>query len=168
MRILIVLVPDAAGQDRRQLTMDRIAVPYYRFAEAEVELVMASPDGGAPLVGAARNVDPAAARFNTDRSARDALADTLSLEDVAADDFEAAFCIGRVGPLWGDQADGTARLLQAFLLAGKPVAMLPGNPDIEPRRSASGLLLFGEDVGAPGQAAAALLGILGAQVGGAS
>ena len=101
-------------------------------------------------------------RFTTDRRARDALADTLSTADIAPEDFEALFCVGLIDPIWEGDPASASGLVAAFLKSGKPVALLPGRVDIEPLGTAAGLLIFGEDDKAPEQAAAALLGILGA------
>ena len=158
MRILMVLVPDAAMAERAHLTMNRISIPYCLFADAGVEVVMASPEGGAPHVQGVSAND----RFTTDHRARDALADTLSTADIAPEDFEALFCVGLIDPIWEGDPASASGLVAAFLKSGKPAALLPGRVDIEPLGTAAGLLIFGEDDKAPEQAAAALLGILGA------
>lgn len=161
MRILMVLVPDAATAERAHLTMNRISIPYCLSTEAGVEVVMASPEGGAPHVRSEGASAGANHLFAADRRARDALADTLSTADIAPEDFEALFCVGLIDPIWEGAPASASGLVAAFLRSGKPAALLPGRVDIEPLGSAAGLLIFGEDDKAPEQAAAALLGILG-------
>lgn len=162
MRILFILVPDRPGfESAPKLQFERFLGPYYRFADAGVEVVLASPDGGDPLMRAAdggrRAGSELARRFDLDRQGREALIDTLSLDRVDPADFDAAFCIG------GGDAGETRPLpvLSALLAAGKPVATLPQWTAPGAPIPGEGLLLIGEGPQAPNLAAEALLGALG-------
>lgn len=149
MKILIVLTShDELGTTGRKtgFWLEELAAPYYRFTDAGVDVVLASPKGGrAPL-------DPTSnepgfqtdqtRRFETDPEAMAALADTVRLDSVSADDFDAVFYPGGHGPLWDLAEDEhSARLIETVLRAGKPLALVchaPGalrrttNPDGTP------------------------------------
>jgi hypothetical protein len=149
MCILMILIPDS--QDRPLLQFGQVIEPYYLFRHSGAEVVFASPAGGAPVSTAAgQDRAPAICRLRHDHLAREALADTLSLDQVSAEDFEAAFCIG-VSELIDAGGDHPMSLLTAQLLdAGKPVAMPSDNNGVR-------LLITGN---APRPAAQALLGAL--------
>lgn len=132
MRILMILLPDGGAGDAdgpSLLTLDAIARSYYVLADFGAEVVMASPTGGfvpvdrTELEGA--TTPSALLRFKGDRGAREALGDTVAIEDVYIDDFEAALCMG---PVAGDRGrappDALATLISAFAAAGKPVSMV--------------------------------------------
>jgi putative intracellular protease/amidase len=148
MRILMILIPD--NQARPILKIGQVIEPYYLFRDSGAEVVFASPAGGDP-VSTAAGQDRAAAvrRLRDDHLARDALADTLSLDQVSAEDFQAAFCIGA-----SEQIDGgghpASALIAQLLDAGKPVVMLSDATGVR-------LLITGN---APRPAAQALLGAL--------
>lgn len=160
MRILFILVPDEAGHEAApKLLFERFLEPYYLFVDAGVEVVLASPDGGDPLMraedGGRRAGSASAHRFDADRDSRDALADTLPFDRIYAHDFDGAFCIG------GGNDRRPLDLLNHILAAGKPVATLPQWTSQASPVPGEGLLLIGEGRAAPVLAAAALLGALG-------
>jgi hypothetical protein len=148
-RILMIIVPDSL--DRPLLQIGQVIEPYYLFRDSGAVVVLASPDGGSPISTANRqDQTPAVRRLQRDHLAREALAETLSLDQVSADDFQAAFCIGAC-ELIGSGGDHPVSLLTAQLLdAGKPVAMLSDTNGVR-------LLITGN---APRPAAQALLGAL--------
>ncbi len=84
--------------------LEEFAAPYYVFKEANADITIASPKGGQPPL------DPKSAeddfqtddtrRFNDDAEAQSALANSVKLADVNADDFDAVFYPGGHGPLW--------------------------------------------------------------------
>jgi hypothetical protein len=164
MRILMILIPDAESPPSADpvLRFERFAVPYYLFVDAGIEVVLASPSGGSPLLApVVAPSEPVAAivrRFRADVGARDAANDTLSLDQVASEDFESAFCIGVPGPIWRDpEASSAATLIGRFLTAGKPVGIIPSQIDATPRGSDDGLLIVGEGQRAPLEVAKALI-----------
>lgn len=168
MRILMVLIPD--GEDSppehgAELRLERFVIPYYIFVDAGIDLVLASPSGGAPWLRGAASPLPQLQRYQADRTAHDAVNDTLALDDVHPEDFSGAFCIGLPGPLWLEtSAEPTAPVIARFLDAGKPVAVIPSRLDIQPHGSSHGLLIIGEGDDQPAQAARALLGALSAEI----
>lgn len=169
MRILMVLVPDdeqQPGPSSGALRLERFASPYYILVDAHAELVLASPSGGAPWIRNAADVPSSAAavrRFRDDKLARDAVNDTLALEDVHAEDFEGLFCIGVPGPIWSERGiEPAARMISRFLAGGKPVVCIPSQLDTAPYGSHTGLLIVGEGPDSPARAARALLGAIAA------
>ncbi len=162
-RILIILdVEDIDGISNSGVRLAQIAPPYYLFKEVPAEIVLATPSGGFPaLLGQARHgsdQEPFVQRFLSDREARDDLADTLSLDQIVADDFDAAFCIGFSGWVWKTHNLGTGPLIKTFLENGKPVAIIPCQRlDIAPEGSGAGLLIIGDSDQSPVLAAHALL-----------
>ena len=168
MRILMVLVSDT-DLDRRDgdlpLQLTRFAAPYYIFCDADVEVVMATRDGGAPWfrpdAANPRSSSKIIQRFKTDRSARDALNDTLSFDEIEVLDFAAAFCVGAPNTIWRDtDPSSSASIIARFLRHGKPVAVTPGIFDLAPFGAGDGLLIIGESLEAPVLAAKALLAML--------
>ena len=83
-------------------------------------------DGSAP--GAQTD---ATRRFAGDAAAREALAATLPLAQVRAEDFDALFYPGGHGPLW-DLAEDAASiaLIEAFQAQGKPVGAVCHAPAV--------------------------------------
>jgi hypothetical protein len=88
----------------------------------------------------------------------DEFSDTLRLDQVYADDFDAAFCVGLPGPIWRSEPKNPAGALIAKLLeAGKPVAVMPSGLDLAPRGAGEGLLIIGDDSNSSIPAAEALM-----------
>lgn len=161
-RFLIVLATDGANSEVRIIS---IAPAYYLFKDAPAEVVLASPSGGFPdLTNELRQTthqEPSTRRFLADRAARDDLADTLRLDQIVVEDFDAALCIGFSGALWSADNNGVADTLSAFLRSGKPVAVIPGRYlDIAPEGAAAGLLILGDNDASPLLAAHALLEVV--------
>jgi len=149
MKILIVLTShDTLGNTGRKtgFWLEELAAPYYAFKEAGAELVLASPAGGQPPLDPKSN-EPAfqtelTRRFEADAAAGAQLANTVRLDSVSQADFDAVFYPGGHGPLWDLAEDANSiRLIESFLAANKPVALVchaPGvlrhvkNPDGSP------------------------------------
>src|SRR5262249_46031358 len=107
MRILMVLTShDQLGNTGRKtgFWLEEFAAPYFVFRDAGVELALASPKGGQPPIDPKSdlpaNQTAAMARFKKDPVAQDALAHTVELADLSADDFDTVFYVGGHGPLW--------------------------------------------------------------------
>lgn len=146
----MVLVPNGEpGQAdiNSALTLETIARSMYVLLDFGAEVVMASVQGGFVPVNRtdleSTTASASLLRFKGDREAREALGDTVALDDVYVDDFEAALCIG---PAAGDR-DGAVqaaitRLVDAFTAAGKPVSMIqPAYPSGQGRLAMSGVRL---------------------------
>jgi hypothetical protein len=167
MRILMILIPETdAGmaQGDPVVRLERAVGPYYVFRDAGVELVLASPDGGSPSMEFAAESDISTEvieRLKRDRTAIDEFSDTISLDQVYIDDFDAAFCVGHPGAIWRPNNDSPAAGLIARLLdAGKPVAVLPSGIDLDPKGASDGLLIVGDGSKSSVMVAQALLGAL--------
>lgn len=160
MRILMILLPD----DTVHARLERFAESYYALRDAGAELVLASPQGGYPWDGPRdeeADPTPALRRFRQDGEAREALGDTLRLEQLHHEDFDAGFCLGAAGAPWRENDPHAAGALVARLLqAGRPVAVIPAPRDLAPHGAGEGLLIAGDHLASPLQAAQALLGAL--------
>ncbi|RBQ18001.1 type 1 glutamine amidotransferase domain-containing protein [Spongiactinospora rosea] len=138
MKVLIVLTSHDRLGDTGKKTgfwLEELAAPYYRFKDAGAEVVLASPKGGRPPLDP-KSTDPGfqtdeTRRFEKDEEAKTALAHTVRLDSVSAEDFDTVFYPGGHGPLWdlAEDADST-RLIEATLRSGKPLALVCHAPGV--------------------------------------
>ncbi|MGQ3001142.1 MAG: type 1 glutamine amidotransferase domain-containing protein [Hydrogenophaga sp.] len=137
-KILMVLTSHDRLGDTGHKTgfwLEEFAAPYYRFKDAGAQVTLASPLGGQPPIDPksheADAQTEATRRFNADARAQAALARTLPLSDVNAQDFDAVFYPGGHGPLW-DLAEDTRSiaLIERFLAQDKPVAAVCHAPAV--------------------------------------
>ncbi len=138
MKILMVLTShDQLGDTGRKtgFWLEEFAAPYFVFRDAGVEVTLASPKGGQPPLDPKsdlpENQTEAMARFKKDAAAQKALANTVKLADVKAEDFDTVFYPGGHGPMW-DLAESPASiaLLEAFYNSGKPIALVCHSPGV--------------------------------------
>jgi putative intracellular protease/amidase/catechol 2,3-dioxygenase-like lactoylglutathione lyase family enzyme len=138
MKILMVLTShDQLGNTGRKtgFWLEEFAAPYFVFRDAGVDLTLASPNGGQPPLDPKsdlpENQTPAMTRFKKDAVAQKALANTVKLADVKAEDFDTVFYPGGHGPMW-DLAESKASiaLLEAFYNSGKPIALVCHSPGV--------------------------------------
>lgn len=132
MNILIVLTShDQLGNTGRKtgFWLEELAAPYYVFKEAGAQLTLASPNGGQPPLDPKSN-DPDfqtedTKRFEADAEAKAALANTVRLDSISAEQFDAVFYPGGHGPLWDLAEDRhSIALIENTLNSGKPVALV--------------------------------------------
>jgi putative intracellular protease/amidase len=132
MKILMVLTShDKLGDTGRKtgFWLEEFAAPYFTFKDAGAQIVLASPKGGQPPLDPKSN-EPAfqtdlTHRFEADPAAQAALANTVRLDTVSQEDFDTVFYPGGHGPMWDLAEDPTsAALIENFLAAGKPVALV--------------------------------------------
>lgn len=138
MKVLMVLTShDQLGSTGRKtgFWLEELAAPYYVFKEAGFEIVLASPKGGQPPLDP-KSSEPgfqtdATRRFEADVEANKALANTVQLADVSADDFDTVFYPGGHGPLWdlAESKDSSA-LIESFIAANKPTALVCHAPGV--------------------------------------
>lgn len=130
MKIVKVLTShDQLGDtgDKTGFWLEEFAAPYYVLKDAGAEITLASPRGGQPPLDP-KSDEPdfrtgATERFKADADARDALANTLPLATIVAEDYDAVFYPGGHGPLWDlSQDKASIALIEALYSAGKPVA----------------------------------------------
>lgn len=138
MKILMVLTShDELGSTGRKtgFWLEEFAAPYYVFKDAGVTITLASPKGGQPPLdpkSAEKDFQtPATERFNSDTEAQAALAHTVPLKTVSADDYDAVFYPGGHGPLWdlAEDPDSIA-LIEAMHAGRKPVAAVCHAPGV--------------------------------------
>lgn len=138
MKVLMVLTShDQLGNTGRKtgFWLEELAAPYYVFKEAGYEITLASPNGGQPPLDP-KSAEPdfqtdATRRFEADAAASKALANTVKLVDVSVDDFDTVFYPGGHGPLWDLAEDrNSVALIESFLAAGKPVALVCHAPGV--------------------------------------
>jgi putative intracellular protease/amidase len=115
--------------------LDEFAAPYYVLAAAGVAITLASPNGGQPPLDP-KSDEPAfqtaaTVRFKQDKEAQVALANTLKLQDVSADDYDAVFYPGGHGLMWDLVEDGfSIALLEKMYSSGKLIAAVCHAPAV--------------------------------------
>lgn len=138
MNILLVLTSHDQLGDTGKKTgfwLEELAAPYYALKDAGAQVVLASPKGGQPPLDPKSDDADAQTddtrRFKADAEAQAALASTVVLSSVKADDFDAVFYPGGHGPLWdlANDADSIA-LIEAFTKADKPTGFVCHAPGV--------------------------------------
>jgi len=138
MKILMVLTShDKLGNTGRKtgFWLEELAAPYYTFKDAGAQIVLASPKGGQPPLDP-KSSEPTfqtdlTRRFEADPEANAQLRSTLRLGGIAQADFDTVFYPGGHGPLWDLAEDNDSiELIQSFLAAGKPVALVCHAPGV--------------------------------------
>ncbi len=138
MKILMVLTSHDKLGDTGKKTgfwLEEFAAPYYVFKDAGAEITLASPKGGHPPLDP-KSEEPesqteATIRFQQDKEAQAALANTLKLSSVSGEDYDAVFYPGGHGPLWDLSDDlNSIALIEAMYAAGKPVAAVCHAPGV--------------------------------------
>ncbi len=138
MNILIVLTSHDQLGDTGAKTgfwLEELAAPYYVLKQAGATLTLASPKGGQPPLDP-KSADESAKtddtrRFEADADAKAQLADTVRLDSVKIEDFDAVFYPGGHGPLWDLAEDSTSRaLIEGAIAADKPVALVCHAPGV--------------------------------------
>jgi putative intracellular protease/amidase len=108
--------------------LEELAAPYYAFKDAGVEVLLASPKGGAAPFDAgsvkpAGQNPPVVDRFLQDAAAMQAAQTTARVADVKAGEFDAVFFPGGHGTMWDLPQDAAvARAVGSAFDAGKVVA----------------------------------------------
>ena len=138
MKVLMVLTSHDQLGDTGEKTgfwLEEFASPYYTFKDAGADITLASPKGGQPPLDPKSDAPDfqtaSTERFAKDDAAQKALANTVRLSEVRAEDFDTVFYPGGHGPLWdlAESKDSQA-LIEAFYRAGKPVAAVCHAPGV--------------------------------------
>jgi Putative intracellular protease/amidase len=138
MKILMVLTSHDQLGDTGKKTgfwLEEFAAPYYSFLDAGAEVTLASPKGGQPPLDPKSDTPEgqteATNRFKQDPAAQAALANTVKLAGVRAEDYDAVFYPGGHGPMWDLSEDqNSIALITNFVKAGKPVAAVCHGPGV--------------------------------------
>ncbi|WP_454253454.1 type 1 glutamine amidotransferase domain-containing protein [Pseudomonas sp. Marseille-Q7302] len=138
MKILMVLTSHDQLGDTGKKTgfwLEEFAAPYYVFKDAGAQITLASPAGGQPPLDPKSDAPDAQTesteRFKNDPEAQQALANTVKLAEVQADDYDGLFYPGGHGPLWdlAESRDSIA-LLEAFAQSNKPFGLVCHAPGV--------------------------------------
>ena len=138
MKVLIVLTSHDQLGDTGKKTgfwLEEFASPFYLLKDAGVEVTLASPLGGQPPMDP-KSHEPEfqtleTQRFDADKLAQNALANTAKLASMKVNDFDAIFYPGGHGPLWDLHNDKhSLALIEAFVAANKPVAAVCHAPAV--------------------------------------
>ena len=132
MKVLMVITSHDQLGDTGKKTgfwFEEVAGPYYVFKDAGHGITLASPKGGQPPLDPASNERKYQTenthRFEADAAANAELAATVRLDSVRQEDFDTVFYPGGHGPMWDLAEDRTSiALIEAFLRAGKPIALV--------------------------------------------
>lgn len=156
MKILMVLTShDKLGNtgEKTGFWLEEFASPYYVFHDAGADITLASPKGGQPPLDPKSSHQDAqtasTCRFAQDTATQQALANTLKLQGVNADDFDAVFYPGGHGPLWDLAEDHhSIALIEQFQAQGKPVAAVCHAPAVlrHAKNTAGNPLVMGKQV----------------------
>ncbi|WP_213992053.1 type 1 glutamine amidotransferase domain-containing protein [Sodalis sp. dw_96] len=138
MKVAMVLTShDSLGNSGKPtgFWLEEFVAPYYIFFDAGMEITLASPRGGQPPLDPASSQPDAQTqdteRFRTDRAAQQALAHTLPLDRLRAEDFDAIFYPGGHGPLWDLAEDShSVALIERMYADNKPVGAVCHAPGV--------------------------------------
>lgn len=138
MKVLIVLTShDELGNTGKKtgFWLEELAAPYRRFTEAGYDITLASPAGGQPPLDPKSNQPNFRTEdthwFEANTEATAALANTVRLDSVSAEDYDTVFYPGGHGPLWDLAEDpASVRLIETTLRSGKPVTLVCHAPGV--------------------------------------
>jgi putative intracellular protease/amidase len=138
MKVLMVLTShDQLGNTGRKtgFWLEELAAPYYVFRDAGAQITLASPKGGRPPLDP-KSQDPSfqtdiTRRFEKDADAEGQLDKTIRLSSVKQGHYDTVFYPGGHGPMWDLAEDpNSVALIESFLAAGKPVALVCHAPGV--------------------------------------
>jgi putative intracellular protease/amidase len=138
MKVLMVLTShDQLGNTGRKtgFWLEELAAPYYVFRDAGAQITLASPKGGRPPLDP-KSQDPSfqtdvTRRFEKDADAEGQLDKTIALSSVKQGHYDTVFYPGGHGPMWDLAEDPQSiALIESFLAAGKPVALVCHAPGV--------------------------------------
>jgi putative intracellular protease/amidase len=138
LKVLVVLTSHDQLGDTGEKTgfwVEEFAAHYYVLQDAGVDVTIASPKGGQPPI------DPKSAlpdfqteatkRFDADKELQTKLANSLALDTINEQDYDAIFYPGGHGPLWDLTNDKTSvALIESFWAHNKPVAAVCHAPAV--------------------------------------
>ncbi len=132
MKILFVLTSHDKLGDTGKKTgfwIEEFAAPYYNLLDKGVEITVATPKGGkAPIDPSSETPDAQTEdtkRYYKDTDAQKVIDNTVKLETLKAEDFDAVFYPGGHGPLWDLAESETSKaLIEAFNKQKKPTVFV--------------------------------------------
>lgn len=107
--------------------------PYYEFIDNGHQVTISSPKGGKspidPMSELTVNITSSNRRFQDDETAQNALNNTILLEGISSNDYDAVFFPGGHGPIFDLASNhNSGQLILDFLSSGKPVAAVCHGP----------------------------------------
>ncbi len=107
--------------------------PYYQFLDEGYAVTIASPKGAKPPIDPmselTENITGSNRRFQEDETAQHNLHNTITLEKIAAADYDALFYPGGHGPIFDLASNAkSGQLILDFLNSSKPVACVCHGP----------------------------------------
>ena len=136
-KILMILTSQATMGDNPRPTgvwFEELSTPYYAFVDAGAQVDIASIKGGAIPVDPHSVQDPSGnppsvTRFQQDRTAMGKLTQSMSINGVAVDGYDAVFLPGGHGTMWDlPQSTELAALLSKAWGQGKVLAAVCHGP----------------------------------------
>ena len=132
MKILIVLTSHSSlgnSSEKTGFWIEEFTTPYYVLADAGAEITIASPKGGQPPVDPKSELadaqSPSTVRFYKDNVLIDKVANSLKLDSINQEDYDAVFYPGGHGPLWDLVTDkNSIQLIESFYQHQKPIAFV--------------------------------------------
>jgi putative intracellular protease/amidase len=131
-KILFVLTShDQLGNTGKKtgFWIEEFATPYYFFTDRNIEVTVATPNGGQAPIDPKSN-EPgfqtdATKRYFSDATAQKLLSNTVKLSSVNEKNFEAIFYPGGHGPMWDLANDkNSIALIKSFYSDNKPIAFV--------------------------------------------
>ena len=119
--------------EKTGLWLSEFTEPYYEFVDAGYEVTFATPKGGEPPVDP-KSLTPEALtktdeRFRGDKTAMDKFKNTVVLENINVNDFDAVFYPGGHGPIWDLSQDAhSGKIIVDALSKDKRVAAVCHGP----------------------------------------
>lgn len=132
LKILFVLTShDQLGNTGKKtgFWIEEFATPYYFFADKNIEVTVATPNGGQAPIDPKSN-EPgfqtdATKRYFNDQTAQNLLSNTVKLSSVNQNNFDAVFYPGGHGPMWDLATDkNSISLIKSFYTHNKPIAFV--------------------------------------------
>lgn len=131
-KILFVLTShDQLGNTGKKtgFWIEEFATPYYFFTDKNIEVTVATPNGGQAPIDPKSNEPSfqtdATKRYFSDAAAQKVLSTTVKLSSVNQKKFDAIFYPGGHGPMWDLVNDkNSIALIMAFYNNNKPIAFV--------------------------------------------
>ncbi|MEO1686260.1 MAG: type 1 glutamine amidotransferase domain-containing protein [Cyanobacteria bacterium J06631_12] len=122
------------AESKTGLWIEELTTPYYAFVDAGVSVTVSSIKGGAvPIDPGSEKADgenpPSVERFRADEQAQAAIANTPSIDEVDASDYDAVFLPGGHGTMWDlPQSDRLSSIVSETLARGGVVSAVCHGP----------------------------------------
>ncbi len=115
--------------------LEEFSDPYYLLTDAGVEITLASPNGGRPPMDPNSDSEnfqtEGTKRFKKDTIMQELLSNTVKLETINTDSYDAVYYPSGHGPLWDLANDkNSIALLEAFFKSNKTIAVACHGPAI--------------------------------------